>query len=68
MTISQKRAIGYAIRAKKQEKMKEYIAKNNLIYDYKCSHYKTLRGYLKHHQNTMFLAGEDTKEINEALR
>ena len=68
MTIAQKRAIGYAIRAKQQENMKEYRAKHNLMYDFRCSHYKTLRGYLKHVMNMMFLAGEDISEISEALR
>lgn len=68
MTVSQKRAIGYAIRAKQQEKMKEYMVKHNLMYYFECSHYKTLRGYLKNLQNLMFLAGEDIREISEALR
>lgn len=68
MTTAQKMAIGYAIREEQQKGMKEYIAKHNLMYDFRCSHYKTLRGYLKHVMNMMFLAGEDISEISEALR
>lgn len=68
MTVSQKRAIWYSYREKEVRKMKEYIAKHNLMYDFKCSHYKTLRGYLKHIRNLMFISGMDITEINEALR
>lgn len=68
MTTAQKRAIWYSYEEKRQARMKEYIVKYNLMYDFKYSHYKTLRGYLKSLRSRMSLAGEDTAEINEALR
>lgn len=68
MTVSQKRAIWYSYRKKEIERMNEYIAKYNLMYEFKCSHYKTLRGFLNHIRNQMFFNGEDISEISEALR
>ena len=66
MTTAQKRAIWYSYEEKRQARMKEYITKYNLMYDFKCSNYKTLRGYLKSMRSRMMLTGENTAEISEA--
>ena len=47
MTVSQKRAIWYAIRKKQLEAQKEYLITHNMINEFKHSNYKSMTWFLK---------------------
>ena len=58
MTVSQKRAIGYAIRKRQHEKNMQFLAENGLVKDFEDSKYKSLTWYIKHIKAQKFLSGE----------
>ena len=47
MTISQKRAIGYAIRRKENEAREKYLKENDLFGEFKNSNYKSMLWFLR---------------------
>lgn len=65
MTISQKRAIGYAVRAKRNHMRYDYIVDHGLAEDFEKSKYKTYGGYLRNLYNKMFLNGESSEKLHE---
>ena len=58
MTVSQKRAIGYAIRKRQYEKNMQFLAENGLVKDFENSKYKSLTWYVNHVKAKKFLSGE----------
>lgn len=47
MTISQKRAIGYAIRRKEKENMQYFLIWKGLMQEFELSSYKTMTWFIK---------------------
>lgn len=68
MTISQKRAIGYAVRAKRSHLRYDYIVKHGLREDFENSKYKTFGGYLRSLYSKMVVNGESWEKLCELRR
>ena len=65
MTVSQKRAIGYAIRKRQYERNMQFLAENGLVKDFENSKYKSLTWYVNHVKAQKFLAGEKISFIEK---
>lgn len=65
MTILQKRAIGYAVRAKRNHLRYDYIVKHGLAEDFENSKYKTFGGYLRRLYSKMVTNGEPWEKLCE---
>ena len=65
MTVSQKRAIGYAVRAKRNHMRYDYITGHGLAEDFEKSKYKTYGGYLRSLYSKMLANGEPYEKLCE---
>ena len=65
MTVSQKRAIGYAIRKRQYERNMQFLKENGLVKDFENSKYKSLTWYVNHVKAQKFLSGEKISFIEK---